>query len=386
MRIYDSLKLAIRRLSRMRFRCFLTSISISLGVFTVIFINICSSSGIAAIYSEIAKMGLKCTVIKNSGITAEKISSVQNALNKDFYISTVIKTQGKILNEEKNAEVTVYGCDEEILNILNYRILSGRNITIKDLINNKKIIIIDSVTADRVFSTRDIIGKGVELEVNGLKERYTIVGITDSSKLLTNTSSIVPSCVFIPHTSSEKLLANDGKQIFISGKTEKTSEDNISAVLSRINASAKASTPLKAETTNIYKENVEYIAETMRLILLLIAFISVIAGFINMLNTIFIDINERKKEIAIKKAIGNKNSDFILLLVFENTIVVLFSVAIGIIFANLLSYRFLNIYGLEYIPDLKFQVAVTGISLISGICFGLIPLRKILKMNPVDIL
>ena len=75
-------------------------------------------------------------------------------------------------------------------------------------------------------------------------------------------------------------------------------------------------------------------------------------------------VSYKAMQIAIKKAIGNKNSDFILLLVFENTIVVLFSVAIGIIFANLHD---------QYIPQLTTTRTLASVPF--GCRYRLIPIR-----------
>jgi len=115
-----------------------------------------------------------------------------------------------------------------------------------------------------------------------------------------------------------------------------------------------------------------------------IASISLIVGGIGLFSTLLISINERMKEIGIRKSIGATNLDIFLLFILEAIILALIGALIGIIFSSLL------IVGISAALKFTFPIPVEGIllgltfSVVIGIFSGLFPAIKASKIDPIE--
>ncbi len=115
-----------------------------------------------------------------------------------------------------------------------------------------------------------------------------------------------------------------------------------------------------------------------------IASISLLVGGIGLFSTLLISINERMKEIGIRKSIGATDMDIFLLFILEAIILALIGALMGIIFSSLL------IFGISTALDFNFPIPIQGIMLglgfavVIGIFSGLFPAIKASKIDPIE--
>lgn len=155
-----------------------------------------------------------------------------------------------------------------------------------------------------------------------------------------------------------------------------------------------------------YRE-VDGISFMITAVFLLIASISLIVGGIGVMNTLFISVAERTKEIGIRKALGAKNWTIKWQFLSESLIICFIAGILGILFGCLLDYvctRYIPMIK-QAIPEsvgviktllltlnitVKPTISASAISvcfiIVTGIIFGFIPASKTAKMNPVDAL
>jgi putative ABC transport system permease protein len=130
----------------------------------------------------------------------------------------------------------------------------------------------------------------------------------------------------------------------------------------------------------------EKVSGTFNLFLALLAGISLITGGIVVANIMFISVNERKKEIGLRKAIGANTSDIMNQFLFEAAAVTLLGGLAGIL---------LGAGGAKILSILmKMPVSVSWASIligvlsstIIGIIAGIQPARKAARLQPVETL
>ncbi len=133
-------------------------------------------------------------------------------------------------------------------------------------------------------------------------------------------------------------------------------------------------------------EMAEKVSGTFNLFLALLAGISLITGGIVVANIMFISVNERKKEIGLRKAIGANTSDIMNQFLFEAAAVTLLGGLAGIL---------LGAGGAKILSILmKMPVSVSWASIligvlsstIIGIIAGIQPARKAARLQPVETL
>ncbi len=115
-----------------------------------------------------------------------------------------------------------------------------------------------------------------------------------------------------------------------------------------------------------------------------IAAISLIVGGIGIMNIMLVSVNERIREIGLRKAVGATKKDVLIQFLFESSVLGLLGGILGLItgFAGSL---FLN----RFLPasvGLKEIILSLGVSFVVGVVFGVAPAKKAADLNPIDAL
>ncbi len=133
------------------------------------------------------------------------------------------------------------------------------------------------------------------------------------------------------------------------------------------------------------------ITNALRLFLTAMAAIALVVGGIGILNIMMATVAERTREIGLRKAVGATNSAIRNQFLLEAGTLTFFGGVIGIIIGILISYLMsLLMHYLGY--DWAFVVSIwsvflaIGVSILTGVIFGLYPALKASKLNPIDAL
>jgi len=116
----------------------------------------------------------------------------------------------------------------------------------------------------------------------------------------------------------------------------------------------------------------------------LLAGISLISGGIVVANIMFISVNERKKEIGLRKAVGANTSDIMNQFLFEASAVTLLGGLAGIILGAI-GAKILNVV-MQMPISISWESILTGVisSTIIGLIAGIQPARRAAKLNPIE--
>ncbi len=131
---------------------------------------------------------------------------------------------------------------------------------------------------------------------------------------------------------------------------------------------------------------------TINVVLILIAFISLIVAGVNIANTMYASVLERTKDIGVMKAIGAKNSNILLMFALESGLLSLIGGVIAVILGTMISIyagTIVESAGFGFLqPALPvgLYVGCLSFSLFIGIISGLMPAYRASKMKPVDAL
>ncbi len=131
----------------------------------------------------------------------------------------------------------------------------------------------------------------------------------------------------------------------------------------------------------------------VQVVLVGIAAISLVVGGIGIMNTMYTSVVERTREIGIMKAVGAKNKDIMIIMIFESGLLGLvgglIGVIIGIGLSKAVEYGAAQSFGTILIQAHVSTWLVLGALLFSfgiGTISGLMPARRAANMEPVDAL
>jgi putative ABC transport system permease protein len=128
----------------------------------------------------------------------------------------------------------------------------------------------------------------------------------------------------------------------------------------------------------------EKVSGTFNIFLALVAGISLITGGVVVANIMLISVNERRKEIGLRKAVGAQRKDIMLQFLYEATAVTLTGGVIGIVLGAI------GAKILEAITQMTTSISWESVALgvvfssLVGIVAGLQPAKKAAALQPIE--
>ncbi len=252
-----------------------------------------------------------------------------------------------------------------------FKILGGRNLKAGD----KKGILLGIELAETLDAK---VGSTVEVVED---EPFTVIGTFESSNVFENGSIVM---------SLEDLQTLMGREGQISGVSIAllNPEDSVAVekITEQINALEKG---LSVRTT---KEHVESLSEIQMAVAMawLTSTVAMVIGTLSTLNTMFMSIQERVREIGILRAIGWERSRVVTMILSESmTISILggiFGVIVSIVFVKVLT----NVPAVAGLIEGRIDLFVISqgliIALLVGLLGGLLPALSASKLTPAEAL
>ncbi|PNY38137.1 hypothetical protein C2E31_03765 [Rhodopirellula baltica] len=122
------------------------------------------------------------------------------------------------------------------------------------------------------------------------------------------------------------------------------------------------------------------------LVLGAIAGISLLVGGIGIMNIMLATVTERTREIGIRRAIGAKRKDIIRQFLLETTVLSAAGGVLGVVLGVSIPIAVTMMAGMKTVTSLGAIMLAFGISVATGIIFGVYPAYKAAAMNPIEAL
>lgn len=387
----DEIKRRMRELCRNKLRLFLTIGGITIGVLSVIIISMLGEVGKNTVDKKLTSMGLDSVVVsvnggQGNGLCEEDLSKLKDIeeIRKAIPLMSLV-TYSVI--RETNSDCILWGVNEDANNVIDLDVLHGRLINKGDVSSNAKVCLIDEELARESYSRSNIVGKKVNVEINGIMHEYEVIGVVKNgvNVLQSMLGNVIPAFVYIPYTTFQNASA---RSYF----------DQIAVKLydSNVNVSGKIETAIIAGNSNRTAVNVENllgqkdalssILDIVTIILTFIAGISLLVSGLSIMTVMMVAVSERTREIGIKKSIGASNGDILIEFLIESALITLIGIVIGVVLGILIGSIGCAIMGIKIMINVKLILGVFMFTLFTGIIFGVYPAYRASKLKPVEAL
>lgn len=390
----DYLKYALKNLFRNKFRTMLTIIGIAIGVCSVIIIGAISDMGKSAINQELDSLGIGGLILETDKRISEAELSPEDL--KVIKASKNVKSAIPIMLEYTNAYTknlvlnsAVWGIDAGAKQIFSLDPLYGRLIGKADVSAYENVCIVDKFFAQQTYKRENIVGKTIKIRLNGMDEEFEVIGVVNSggNMLQSMLSSYIPTFVYIPYTTMQRAV---GKGSFDQIAVQAADGVDLNAVgfevVRRLEQTNGSKDIYKTQNIAQQKDKLNSVLNIVSYVLSAIAAISLIVAGLSIMTVMLVSVNERTREIGIKKAIGARNVTILSEFLLEAFFISILGSFIGCTVGILLSL--IGFFAMRVTPIINLSLILLCIafSVASGTVFGVYPAFKASRLRPVDAL
>jgi putative ABC transport system permease protein len=216
-----------------------------------------------------------------------------------------------------------------------------------------------------------------------------VVGIikTGSGLLQNMIGDYIPTFVYVPYTTIQTAVGRDDfDQIAVKVKSGSNVDKIGKIIVSDLNRNNGTTDAFVSNNLAKQKDSLTSMLDIITLILSAVGSISLLVASLSIMTVMLVSVNERTREIGIKKAIGAKRSSIMMEFMFEAILISLIGCFCGIAVGYLISYAGTAYFGITLSIRMDIMLLAIGFSIFTGTVFGVYPAYKASSLNPVDAL
>ncbi|MFA5962190.1 MAG: ABC transporter permease [Parcubacteria group bacterium] len=410
MNIYSPIKISAKYLLAAKLRSFLTILGIIIGIASVIVVMAIGGSAQKLILNQVSgvgsnligvlpgasdekgppasAMGIVVTTLKYADLVAlEQKRNVPNLVDAVAYVSG----SATVKNANGSYQTSYQGVSSSLLDVEDIKLQAGRFFMKDEDTNLAHVAVLGSNRVHDLFPNVDPIGKTFTLKDVNL----TVVGVLAErgSVGFSNTDDMI----YVPLFTGQKLLLGIDYLNFMRIKVD--SKDNLDRAVADVKTTLREQHRIKADASDDFSvrnsaqavETLTTVTNVLKYFLTAVAAISLVVGGVGIMNIMLISVNQRVREVGLRKAVGARNVHIISQFLIEAIFITLIGGILGIIFGIFVSFLAAVIikslgYDWEFIVTLSSMLLATSVSVAIGLIFGIYPARKASKISPMEAL
>ena len=404
MNITNLFKIALRAIAANKLRSFLTMLGIIIGVASVIAMLAIGQGSKQSIQQNIAEMGSNMIMIhpgqdRGPGGARQDASAMQSLKLKDYetlaeqtkYLAAIspnVSASGQFINGNNNTPSSIYGVTPDYLEIRQLKVEDGEFFTEEDIKTSAKVCVIGRTVADNLFTNgEDPVGKVIRYK----QIPFRIVGVL-KSKGYNSFGMDQDDLVLAPYTTVMKRILSVTylQGINASALTEDMTDLAIGEVTALLRQNHRIGEMDEDDfTIRSQQEMAEMMnstSDTMTILLLVVACISLIVGGIGIMNIMYVSVTERTKEIGLRMSVGARGIDILNQFLIESVLLSVTGGIIGVV-VGVGAAVGINVFAHWPIQIQPWSVLLSfAVCSATGIFFGWYPAKKAAMLDPIEAL
>jgi putative ABC transport system permease protein len=395
---------ALKSLGKNKLRSFLMMIGIIIGILALTLIVSVGFGAKDLVMERVDKFGTKSLMIfAGGGIQLSQRDAAQGSTtlkpeDAEFLAREIPEiidlapfsrkgNSGDIKYFEKSTTAAVFGATPSYASVWEWDVTQGEYITDEDMKTLNRVCLIGPTVKKELFGEKNPIGElirigNIQFEVKGILEpKGTSPGGGDmDNRIMVPLTTFLRRVANIDYLSGIKVLLHDSKQI------EPVAENIKQVLRERHQLAEGVPDDFTIITPTEVTEMAEKVSGTFNIFLALLAGLSLITGGFVIANIMTISVNERKKEIGLRKAVGASSNKIVLQFLFEALAVTISGGIIGIVLGGGGAIVLGRV--MQMPVSVSWESILVGVisASIIGIIAGIQPAKKAARLNPIEAL
>jgi putative ABC transport system permease protein len=425
MKVLDSFRSALQSIIVNKLRSSLTMLGVIIGVASVIAMVAVGNGASIQVQQQVLSLGsnlvtvtpgnqnsdtgLRGAGVQSINLTIDDMTAIQAQLGPTIGAVEAEQSAGRwqVTAAGQNWNSNVVGVTTGYPQVRDWGLATGEFFTDDDVRVYAQVAVIGSTTAANLFGDGvDPTGRTIQLRQvfgggggPGVAQRarivnFKVVGVLDTKGTTFGFSR--DDQILVPTTTAQRVLTgrtNSVNTIIVkaanSDEMASTTADVSDVLLQRHKISDPASADFTVTNQNDTLAALNQVTGTFTILLAAIGGISLLVGGIGIMNIMLVSVNERTREIGIRKAVGARRRDILTQFLIE----AIGLTGIGGILGILLGWGITVV--VKQIPAAaNIPIAITagtvaiavGVSVAIGVVFGLYPAMRAARLHPIQAL
>ncbi len=294
-----------------------------------------------------------------------------------------------LVNGSTNWTTTALGTTSNWLSVRGRTLTSGRFIDASDEQNASAVVVLAADTASELFGRFDPVGQSVT--INNVP--YQVIGVLASAGS-DSTTNLDDQAVVPLSTAAQRIIGGTNRSSVADIYVKATSDNLLSAAYQetdkvlayRHSITSGSTTDFTITTQQSVISTTSSVNGTLTDLLIGVAALSLIVGGIGVMNIMLVSVNERTREIGLRKALGGTPALIRRQFLSEASMLGLtgglLGVAVGVGAALVLPHFISNPVAIS-VPWILLAIAV---AIAIGVGFGVYPAARAARLSPIDAL
>lgn len=398
MKTGDVIQFSIRASSGYPTRSLLTIMAMAMGVASVVLLTALGEGARRYVIKEFTSMGTHLLIVlpgrsETTGGHPPLLAETPRDLTLEDALSLTRSSairrvapislgSAPVSWKHRDREVTILGSTPELFEIRHLLMTQGRFIPAGDPMRGTAVCVMGYKLKKELFGNQSPLGKWVRIG----DRRIRVIGVL--AKKGQSLGLDMGDVVVVPVATAQALFNTSALfRIMVQANGRDAIPNAKKAILSIIRKRHEGEDDVTVITQDALLSTFDRILTTMTLSVAGIATISLAVAGILIMNVMLIAVSQRTTEVGLLKAIGAPNTQILRLFLVEAAVLSLIGAAIGLILA------FFGVWVLvRAFPGFPIKIpiwalgAATGVSLFTGLVFGVLPARRAAKLDPVQAL
>jgi putative ABC transport system permease protein len=412
----EHLKESIKGLCGHKVRAFLSALGILFGVGSVVAVVSVSAGAREQVLRQLRAMGASNVMVRSlkksgdlekwkqvrarngGGLTIREADVFAEScqLLESYSPLKVLSAKAKYGDRQVGGEVVAVR--PSFLDTSGFVIKSGRFISAEDNRLTRRVCVLEEHVARIVFGP----GGALDMIIWIDAEPYQVIGVLEAKQVserkyevaditALNKRIYVPLATGLARTTRDRLAGEVDEVIFRAKKD--VDPRKLAAIVGRFYEASHGMSGLKASDRDyevtVTLDLVRQAQEAQRVFSIVLAAgagISLLVGGIGIMNIMLANIQERRREIGIRRAMGATQADIVWQFMMEAMLVCVAGGVLGLGLGVLLSAA-IN-YWAEWVTDISLWGLVfsLGVAFVDGVLFGTYPAWKAARLDPIEAL